>query len=244
MPFYFVILGFDILCAVHAVKTRRPLYWVFIILMIPVVGGLVYFIAEMLPDLLHSREAKQAVQGARKAIDPERDYRALADQFDTADTVASRKALAEECLRLGKIEQAITLYQGALTGIHKDDPALMHALARTYFAAGDFGSCTRTLEALRAANPKFESADAHLLYARSLEGEGRRHDALPEYEAVSRYFAGAEARCRYALLLRQAGHTQQAKQLFEEVIRAVDKAGGPFKRTQREWYDIAKRNLA
>jgi hypothetical protein len=244
MPLYLVLIGFDLLCAVHVVKTRRPLYWVFIILAIPGFGALVYFIAEMLPDLLHSREAKQAVHGARKAIDPERDYRALADQFDTADTVANRRALAEECLRLGKLEQAITLYQGALSGIHKTDPMIMHALARAYFTAGDFVRCTRTLEDLRAANPKFESADAHLLYARSLEGEGRRHDALPEYEAVSRYFAGAEARCRYALLLRQNGEAEQAHKLFQEVIRAVDKAGGPFKRSQREWYDIAKRNLA
>jgi hypothetical protein len=244
MPIYIVLLGFDILCAVHVVKTRRPLYWVFIIFVVPGFGALVYFIAEMLPDLLHSREARQAVQGARKAMDPERDYRALADQFDTADTVANRQALAEECLRLGKTEQAITLYQGALAGIHKTDPALMHALARAYFAAGDFASCTRTLEALRAANPKFESAEAHLLYARSLEGEGRCGEALPEYEAVARYFAGAEARCRYALLLRQSGEAESARKLFEEVIRAVDKAGGPFKRSQREWYDIAKRNLA
>lgn len=244
MPFYFVILGFVVLCAVHVVKTRRPLYWVFIILVIPGLGSLVYFIAEMLPDLLHSREAKQAVRGARKAMDPERDYRALADQFDTADTIANRQALAEECLRLGKVEQAITLYRGALTGIHKTDPVLMHALARAYFAGGDFANCTRTLEDLRAANPKFESAEAHLLYARSLEGEGRGGEALPEYEAVSRYFAGAEARCRYALLLRHNGETERACKLFEEVIRAVDKAGGPFKRSQREWYDIAKRNLA
>jgi hypothetical protein len=61
---------------------------------------------------------------------------------------------------------------------------------------------------------------------------------------VSRYFAGAEARCRYALLLRRAGHAEQARRLFEEVVRAVDKAGKPFKRDQREWYDIAKHNLA
>ena len=244
MPFYFVILGFVILCAVHVVKTRRPLYWVFIILVIPGLGSLVYFIAEMLPDLLHSREARQAVHGARKAMDPERDYRALADAFDTVDTIANRRALAEECLRLGKTAQAITLYEGALTGIHKTDPVLMHALARAHFAAGDFAASTRTLENLRAANPKFESADAHLLYARSLEGEGRRAEALPEYEAVSGYFAGAEARCRYALLLQQNGETERARKLFEEVIRAVDKAGGPFKRSQREWYDIAKRNLA
>jgi hypothetical protein len=244
MPFYLVILGFVVLCAVHVVKTRRPLYWVFIILAIPGLGSLVYFISEMLPDLLHSREARQAVRGARKAIDPERDYRALADQFDTVDTIANRQALAEECLRLGKSDQAITLYQGALAGIHKTDPVLMHALARAYFAAGEFARCTRTLEDLRAANPKFESAEAHLLYARSLEAEGRRGEALPEYEAVSGYFAGAEARCRYALLLRETGEAERARRLFEDVVRAVDKAGGPFKRSQREWYDIAKRNLA
>jgi hypothetical protein len=120
---------------------------------------------------------------------------------------------------------------------------MMHGLARAYFAADDFVNCAQTLEALKAANPKFESADAHLLYARTLEGQGRRDEGLHEYEAVSRYFAGAEARCRYALLLRQAGRGQEARQLFEEVVRAVDKTGGPFKRAQREWYDIAKRNL-
>src|SRR5215471_9763829 len=198
MPFYFVILGFDLLCAVHVVKTRRPLYWVFIILVIPLMGALVYFIAEMLPELLHSREAKQAVRGARKAMDPERDYRALADQFDTADTVANRQALAAECLRLGKTEQAITLYQGALAGIHKTDPVIMHALARAYFTAGDFPSCTHTLEALRAANPKFESSEAHLLYARSLASAGRRHAPLPQYAPPSPSFAAAAARCRPA----------------------------------------------
>jgi hypothetical protein len=184
------------------------------------------------------------VRGAKKAIDPERDYRALVEQFDTADTAENRRALAEECLRLGKTNQAITLFKGALAGVHKDDPTLMHALARAYFAAQDFAACTRTLDALRAANPKFESAEAHLLSARSLEAEGRRDRALGEYAAVANYFAGAEARCRYALLLQRVGHAQQARQLFTDVVRAVDKAGGPFKRAQREWYDIARQNLA
>jgi hypothetical protein len=130
-----------------------------------------------------------------------------------------------------------------LTGIHRDDAVLMHGLARAHMAAGDFAQCTRTLAALRAANPGFESAEAHLLYARSLEAEGRTAEALREYEAVCGYFPGAEARCRYALLLTMAGRTQEARQLFAEVVRAVDKAGAPFKQAQREWYDIAKRAL-
>ena len=228
----------------HVVRTGRPYYWIYILLFAPGLGGLAYFIAEILPEMLGTRGARQAMTNAKRAFDPEGQYRALAEELDTADTVENRRRLAEESLRLGKVEQAITLFKTALTGVHRDDPVLMHGLARAYFAAADFLHCAQTLEALKAANPKFESADAHLLYARALEGQGRHDEALHEYAAVSRYFAGAEARCRYAVLLRQTGHAQQAQQLFEEVIRGVDKAGGPFKRSQREWYDIAKRNLA
>lgn len=233
----------QLLCIVHVVRTGRPQYWIYILLFAPGLGGLAYVVAEVLPELLGTREARQAVARARRAIDPEREYRALADQLDTADTAENRKALAEESLRLGRFEEAIALYRSALAGVHKDDPNIMHGLARAYFAAGDFADCNRTLDELRAANPAFQSAEAHLLYARSLEGAGRTEAALAEYDAVSAYFPGTEARCRYALLLRQAGRTPQARQLFAEVVRAVDKAGGPFKRAQREWYDIARRNL-
>jgi hypothetical protein len=245
MPIVILVVevGMQLACAMHIVRTGRDRYWLWIVLAFPLLGCVAYFVAEMLPEMLGTREARHAVGKARRAFDPEREYRALADQLDTADTAENRKALAEESLRLGKVEQAITLYKTALTGVHKDDPNIMHGLARAYFAAGDFLNCTQTLDALRAANPRFQSADAHLLYARALEGQGRVDEALSEYEAVSAYYAGAEARCRYALLLQRAGRTQQARQLFAEVVRAVEKTGKAFKRDQREWYDIAKQNL-
>jgi hypothetical protein len=233
----------QLLCIVHVVRTGRPHYWIYVLLFAPGLGGLAYFIAEMLPELLGTREARQAVGKARRAFDRERDYRVLAERLDTADTAENRKALAEESLRLGKVGQAVTLYKTALAGVYKDDPNLMHGLARAYFAAGDFAGCTQTLDALKAANPRFESADAHLLYARSLEAQGCTDAALMEYEAVARYLAGAEARCRHAMLLMQTGRMQPARQLFAEIVHAIDKTGGPFKRAQREWYDIAKQNL-
>jgi hypothetical protein len=233
----------QLLLILHVVRTGRNQVWIYVLLFAPGLGGLAYFIAEVLPEMLGTRGARQAITNARRAVDPEREYRALADQLDTADTVENRRVLAEESLRLGKVEQAITLYKTALTGIHKDDPSIMHGLARAYFVAGDFANCVQTLDALKAAHPRFESGEAHLLYARALEGQGRSVEALTEYEAVSRYFAGAEARCRYALLLQQAGEARRAHELFQEVVRAIDKAGGPFKRAQREWYDIARNNL-
>jgi hypothetical protein len=244
MPVLIVLeIGLQLLCAVHVIRTRRPYYWIFIIMGFPLLGSLAYAIAELLPDLMHSPQARNVASGAAKLIDPDRDYRALVEQLDTADTADNRRALAEECLRRGEAERAVLLYEASLTGAHKDDPTLMFGLARALFARGEFVACSKTLEALKAANPRFESADAHLLYARSLESQGRVAEARSEYDALVRYFPGAEARCRYALMLQQQGDTAGARRLFQEVVRALDKAGRRFIRDQREWYDLAKQHL-
>jgi hypothetical protein len=68
-------------------------------------------------------------------------------------------------------------------------------------------------------------------------------EAKSEYEALVRYFPGAEARCRYALMLQGQGEAAAACAVFQEVVRALDKAGRRFIRDQREWYDLAKQQL-
>src|SRR5215813_5980007 len=113
----------------HVVRSGRPYYWVYILLLAPGLGGLAYFIAEILPEMMGTRGARRAMDNAKRTFNPEGQYRALAEELDTADTAENRRRLAEECLRIGKLEQAITLYKTALTGIHKDDAILMHGLA-------------------------------------------------------------------------------------------------------------------
>ena len=56
MPFAaLVIITLQILCGLHVVKTGRPLYWLFIIIIAPFLGCLIYFVAEMLPEMLRRR---------------------------------------------------------------------------------------------------------------------------------------------------------------------------------------------
>lgn len=40
----------QIALAVHAVRTRRPFIWVFLILIFPLMGSLIYVIAELIPE--------------------------------------------------------------------------------------------------------------------------------------------------------------------------------------------------
>ncbi len=97
---------------------------------------------------------------------------------------------------------------------------------------------------MRAANPDFQSADAHLLYARALEACGRESDALVEYDALVGYFPGVEARCRLGLLLERLGRKDDARDAYRHVVRSLDKAGRSFRDSQREWYDLARQRLS
>jgi hypothetical protein len=230
--------------AVHAVRTGRPLYWVFIIMMAPLLGCAIYFFAEVMPGIAASRAAQRTAGEVTRLIDPDRELRRLTDALEVADTIDNKRALAEEYVRRGDFAAALPLYERALQGIHQHDPVLLMGLARTLFASGEFTGARQTLDRLKEHNPSFESPEGHLLYARSLEGEGRTQEALAEYGALARYFPGEEAKCRYALLLQKTGATDQAREIFRSVTRSIERGPTHYRRAQREWAETARRNLA
>jgi hypothetical protein len=236
-----LVMAWQVTCCLHAVKTGRNRNWLWLLIIGSALGCLVYTIAEMGPDLMRSRKAVAAGEKARDIIDPDRRLRALMDELDTVETAQNMHAVAEEYLRRNEPQKALPLLQAAATGLYSDDPMILMTLAETQFHCGQFQETTATLDHLKAKNPKFENADGHLLYARSLEAQGRNGEARGEYVAVCNYFAGAEARVRYGLFLQQQGEAEPAKRIFQEVVRSLDKAGKVFIRDQREWYDIAKR---
>ena len=56
-----VFLLAQIACAVHVVRTGRNTLWVYLVVFVPVVGMAAYFFAEILPELMQSRGARQAI---------------------------------------------------------------------------------------------------------------------------------------------------------------------------------------
>jgi len=113
-----------------------------------------------------------------------------------------------------------------------------------WLALGDTAEVLATLDRLREVNPDYTSPEGHLLYARSLEMEGCTAEALYEYAALTAYYPGQEARCRYALLLQMTGRIAEAHNLFVEICKAIDYGPRHQYREQRQWYDLAKRALA
>jgi hypothetical protein len=244
MPIAGLLLVAQVICAVHAGRTGRPYYWIMLILFMPMVGMIAYFLIEILPELMRSRTARNTSSGVVRIFDPERDYRAAWRQVQIAGTIENRANLAEQCLRCGRADEAANLYHELMAGFHATDPDLMLGLARADFARQEFTAAQATLEQLRVANPDYRSAEGHLLYARCLELQGKRDEALYEYEALAAYYPGQEARTRYALLLSETGSRDAARRLFQEICQAVELMPKHARRLQKEWYDLARRNLA
>jgi hypothetical protein len=239
-----VLLLAQIACGVHVVRSGRSYIWIYLIIFVPAVGMLIYLCAEVLPEIVNGPRGRRAVGEIGRTLNPGRDLRGAMRRVEIAATPENRAALAEALVATGDPVGAASLYREILTGVHATDAAMMLGLAGALFAQGDFAATQAELEALRAANPEYHSPEGHLLYARSLEEQGQTEKALAEYDALSTYYPGQEARCRYALLLQRSGREGEAKRLYQEICQAIDYGPRYQRREQRQWYRLAKRGLA
>jgi hypothetical protein len=229
--------------ASHAITTGRPHYWIYIIMLLPGVGSLAYVLFELLPDLAYTRRGRAVVGGIDDIVDPNREWRRRFEEAQRTDSVDTKLALAEECERKAMWAEAISLYETAAKGVFAEDQAVLFGLARAQLGAGDAKLAEATLDRLRAAHPDLQHQEAHLLYARTLEEQGRLDEAKDEYEALAGYYVGLEARTRYGLLLLKTGSPEKAHAMFDSVMRASKTRGIVLTDNDCKWLKTAKANL-
>src|SRR5215831_17287652 len=238
-----LLLVVNIALIVHAAKTGRFSPWVYIILMIPVAGAVAYVVVELAPAWLGTYQGQKARARIGRALNPEQTYRVLKDELEVVNTIANRKALAEECMALGRFDEAKVQYDAILTMPLGDDPRFMLGRARAEFGLGRFAEARATLDELRRRWPDWQPGGAHLIYARTLEEEGRLEEAVDEYRALSAYYAGAEPRVRLGLALRKRDREAEARAVLADVVLQMSRAPKFARKTQAEWISMAEAAL-
>jgi hypothetical protein len=241
MPLVLITVALQVIAVVHLFRTRGDMRWLFLIILVPMVGCLAYFIVDVLPSLQTSPGARRALRRARNAVDPNRGVREESLNYERSQNIETTSRLANELTKAGRHEEAIRICNEARTGLFEDDPKLLLALASAQFAGGEHAAAIATLDQLREKNPSFRSADGHLVYARALEHSGAADRALEEYAALANYYPGAEARVRQALLYKKLGQAARAKELLTAVLNDARLAPQHFRRSQREWIELAER---
>ena len=243
MPILGLAFIIQLAFAIHVVKSGKEIYWIYIIMFIPGIGAAIYFFTQVLPDLGQSRTVHTAKNSLLKAIDPQRELRKKKEQLALANTLDNKLKLAEECYQANMLDDAIELFQSCLTGLGEGDPDIMVKLSQAYFAREDYQLTIQTLDEATEKNPSYNSADAHLMYARSLEKLNKTKLALSEYEVVSENYPGEEGRIRYALLLVKEQQLEKAKDIFEQSINRSKLAPKFYQKKEKHWIKIAKSQI-
>ena len=229
---------------VHVFKTDRSRYWIFFLIFMPLIGGLAYFIIELLPGFTGSIEGQRAVRSVKKTLNPGADLRQHEAAWSQSPNVDNGRRYAEALMDAGRIDDAEDIINQALKGLFETEPTLLLLKARLLFETGRTVEAVTTLESLQEHNPDFRSADGHLLYARALEAEGKIDDAIREYSAVSGYYPGVEARYRLALCMQAAGNEKASRSEFDSILNDAKLAPPHFRKSQKTWLDAVKREMA
>ena len=238
------ILIVQLACAAHLIRSGRPYIWFLPIIFVPLLGCIAYVIFAVLPDMAGSNQARRFADNVANTVDPGRGYREKLREVEMVGSANAKRALAEECIKRGRFQDAVELYQGAMSGpLGGEDPALLRGMARAKLLAGDGPGAVEAFEKLVQVDKSAFDADVELDYARALASSGRTDEALAQYESVVPRYPGEEARCRYALLLLSLGQKERAQALFQEIVKSVRGAPGYYRSRQREWYRIARERL-
>jgi hypothetical protein len=247
MPFFgggLLSLLITILLCVHVVRTNQQIYWILILLMIPVLGNLVYIVAVLVPELAGGTRTRRLGMAARDALDPTGEYRRAKAAIDDAPTVHNQMRLAAAAASLGRHGEAEGLYAQAAQGIHADDPALLLGRANALIELGRAAEALPLLDKLAEEQGSTRSAVTALAQARALEAVGRASEADTAYQFAVGRLPGLEGLARYSAFLARSGRRQQAEDNLAEIDRRLARANPQFRREGRAWRDLAAQALA
>jgi hypothetical protein len=237
--------------AYHSIRNGKSPMWLvglavasFLSIFATFAVWIAYLAFAVIPDMLRSAPARRLADNVVDLADPGRSYREKLHDVEQVGSVDSKRALAEECIRMGRFADAVELYESAMQGpLGASDPALLKGLARAKMLLGDGAAAEALFVKLKETDPAAYDADAELDYARALALQGKNDAAVAQYEKVVNRYPGEEARARFALLLESLGQQARAQALFAEILKSVKGAPGYYRSRQREWISVARSHI-
>jgi hypothetical protein len=226
-------------CAIHAVRTGQPLYWLIILFSFPLLGSLVYFLVIYLPNSRLERGAVQVVSAAAKALDPGKAVRVAQAEFEATPTAHNQMKLAAALLEAGAAEEAAQHYVAALKGPFAADPDIRFGAAKSLVECRQFEQALLHLEALVSACPGHRSEAVALLLARTHAGLGRGAEARATFERAVEQYGTFEAYAEYAIWAFSTGDAALAARLQTQ----IDAITGRWNKMNRELNDVPLRRL-
>ncbi len=221
---------------VHVFKTGRPFWWLWILLIAPVIGGIAYILIELVPNL--------SAGGGFTLWKPRawriRDLRA---ELEESDTVKLRLRLAAELLAGGETAEACTVAEASLHGAFRDDPHTLANVARYRLEAGKFAEALDALGQVKVEADRMLGQEVAFLRGWALVQAGRHAEAQPILRQIESVLLGEQPRYFLAVSLAQSGDRPAARAIWADIRKRFRRAGRGWRRAEQRWFKLAGERL-
>jgi hypothetical protein len=212
----------------HFVRRRPETYWLWIILFGGGLGALVYFVAEIVPDV-------DLLRGSFDGMSRRRRIRELETVILDNPAVGNQEELADLYLEEGRFARARELYSRVIASARSDPLDARYRRALGALAMADITAALPDFEHVVLKDPKydFHRAIGLLAHAHGLMGDAERADALfREATAISTL---SETYYNYACFLAPR-RPAEAREWAERILAKKPTMPRYLRRRERPWF--------
>ncbi len=216
---YFIIpYLFQLACIIHIIKNRKSTLWLWIIIMIPYIGGIAYLIIELLPEIFASNELSKAKNSIVNIVKPNLKFEILEEKAKSSSTYTNMVNYADALMDKGRVEEALEIYRNQNRGSFLNDPDLLYRIAGALYSLEKYDEA---LENINSIFDKDESLNTHkkenILYL-AIIGKIREPDFVKkEYTKILDKSYDNEIQLAYIRYLIAQKDSGELKNIFEKL---------------------------
>lgn len=230
-------LGFllTVLALIHWIRKRPDTYWLFIILLLPTLGPIIYLAIEALPDVRDPDFFK--VFPRRRRI---RELEGIVAENPSA---GNYEELGQLYLDDGKWQKARMAYDNSISA-RTDSPDPFYRRAIAEVELGEYLAAVPDLERAVQANAKYDFGRAGGLLAFAYAKTGQKEKADKLFAEVVKTSTLTETQYHYAEFLAEQGRKAEAKDWLQRIIAKRKTQPGFLRRRERKWYWLTRKLMA
>jgi hypothetical protein len=237
--YYYIILILEAFCIIHCLRRGTQQKWLWMLIILPVIGCFIYIYTEILTNRSALRMPKVDV-GA--VLNPGVKLKRLEDELRFTDTFANKIKLADAYLEAGFTDKAVDLYQTSLTGAFAENEHVLAQLIVAYSEQSRYGEIIPIAKKLYKL-PQFPRSKAHIGYAIALENTGQVDLAEAEFKAMKGRYSYFGPRYEYGMFLVRQGRDEDAYQIFTDILNEVPQLSAMERKASKVWFAKAKDEL-